>query len=127
MDLSVPYSGKWPNDVWVPDFESDDEEDVMLLGDFGEADDVDEADDDGGDEDGEEGDDGDDDDEDSPDEDEIERFCQSIEIVDEKLDDGVADEVDASRQGRLQKASRQGRRPKASRQGRLPKASRQGR
>ena len=77
MDLSVPYSGKWPNDVWVPDFESDDEEDVMLLGDFGEADDVDEADDDGGDEDGEEGDDGDDDDEDSPDEDEIERFCQS--------------------------------------------------
>ena len=60
----------------------------MLLGDFGEADDVDEADDDGGDEDGEEGDDGDDDDEDSPDEDEIERFCQSIEIVDEN------DEVD---------------------------------
>ena len=87
MELSVPYSGKWPNDVWVPDFESDDEEDVML-GDF------DEADDDGGDEDGEEGDDGDDDDEDSPDEDEIERFCQSIEIVDENLDDGDADEVD---------------------------------
>lgn len=93
MDLSVPYSGKWPNDAWLPDFVSDDEEDVML-GDFGQADDVDEADDDGGDDDGEEGDDGDDDDEDSPDEDEIERFCQSIEIVDENLDDGDADEVD---------------------------------
>ena len=30
MDLSVPYTGKWPNNVCLPDYVSDDEEDVML-------------------------------------------------------------------------------------------------
>ena len=30
MDLSVPYSGKWPNDAWLPDFVSDDEDEDLI-------------------------------------------------------------------------------------------------